>query len=669
MAEYNNPFISRVKIKNFRNFLDADVTLNHKQVVIGENNIGKTNFLRAIQLILDRDFSDSDRQLSESDFHDSIENPLENGEIIEVTIEIQGYEHNKKLVAQFEDAIISVKPPTLQFKYKYFPVKDDKGNILRYTYEIYKGKTEDNNFTYEDRSFINIYVIKALRDVEKEMRPGKNSTLYKLVKQYEISPEDLEEVSEAMQLAADKILELDEIVHIKSAIQERFETLSGLQKDTEVTLRTFDQDTERLLYALQTYMGLAERPISELSLGLANILYVALMLLLLKDKTVKPIIKNDVFQELLLKDFASILPNSYTVTEKGNYLLNKDIEDEDFEKLYEFMDENNFKHQAFTILAVEEPESHLHPLLQRLIYREVLHKSNTSVIFTSHSTFIASVTPLDSIVHIRRTDGASKIYSTALLEIGRREKKDIERYIDAKRGELYFGKAIILAEGITEEYLIPAAADLLETSLDDHGIVVCNINSTNFEPYINLLNALAIPWVLFTDGDYYEKKVVAGTTAGETKEEKVFHIMETGADPFYRGNENVANILVDLEILKEEDIPGNYGDQDALFKKQGCFVGRYTFEVDLMLEANAADVVIIKKIYKSLITGGTTMYENFEKEIDAENYWSALKKIDSNTGKGRFAQRLAGSLTPTMIPSYISAGIKQIVKKVIAEHE
>lgn len=59
MPDYKNPFIQRVQIKNFRNYLDVDVTLDHKQVIIGENNVGKTNFLRAIQLILDRDFSDN----------------------------------------------------------------------------------------------------------------------------------------------------------------------------------------------------------------------------------------------------------------------------------------------------------------------------------------------------------------------------------------------------------------------------------------------------------------------------------------------------------------------------------------------------------------------------------------------------------------------------------
>lgn len=58
-----HPFISRAIIKNYRNFKSIDVNLTSKQVIIGENNIGKTNFVKALQLILDPSLSDFDRYL------------------------------------------------------------------------------------------------------------------------------------------------------------------------------------------------------------------------------------------------------------------------------------------------------------------------------------------------------------------------------------------------------------------------------------------------------------------------------------------------------------------------------------------------------------------------------------------------------------------------------
>ena len=44
--------LSRVIIKNYRNIRDADACLDGSTALIGENNSGKSNFLRAITLPL-----------------------------------------------------------------------------------------------------------------------------------------------------------------------------------------------------------------------------------------------------------------------------------------------------------------------------------------------------------------------------------------------------------------------------------------------------------------------------------------------------------------------------------------------------------------------------------------------------------------------------------------
>jgi GTPase SAR1 family protein len=136
------------------------VELNHKQVIIGENNVGKTNFLRAIQLILDQSFSDNDRTLIESDFHESLIEPMINGEEIEISLEIQGYSHNNKLIAQFSDAVISDAPPTLKFTYLYAPILDVDGNIVRYDVPF-----EKNNVIH-----INIVIEDIIDDIEHVLR-------------------------------------------------------------------------------------------------------------------------------------------------------------------------------------------------------------------------------------------------------------------------------------------------------------------------------------------------------------------------------------------------------------------------------------------------------------------------------------------------------------------
>ena len=56
--------ISRVQIKNYRNLRDVDVTLENIATLIGENNSGKSNFLRAIALPLASDDNNSNKRLS-----------------------------------------------------------------------------------------------------------------------------------------------------------------------------------------------------------------------------------------------------------------------------------------------------------------------------------------------------------------------------------------------------------------------------------------------------------------------------------------------------------------------------------------------------------------------------------------------------------------------------
>ena len=67
--------LSRIRIENFRNFSDFDVTLGGNVVVVGENRVGKSNLLYALRLIFDPTLPDSARQLSLSDFWDGLKTP------------------------------------------------------------------------------------------------------------------------------------------------------------------------------------------------------------------------------------------------------------------------------------------------------------------------------------------------------------------------------------------------------------------------------------------------------------------------------------------------------------------------------------------------------------------------------------------------------------------
>ena len=660
-------FISRVVIKNFRNFKNVDVCLGHKQIIIGENNVGKTNFLRALQLVLDPTLSDEDRMLQESDFNDYIKNPMENKEEILIEIYIDNYDQNKTILAVFQDATVMTEDgkEVLKFTYRFFPYINE-GGVAEYQYNIYKGNDETKKFGSYERKYLNIKVVKALRDVEGEMKNSRTSPIQKMLKNYAIDKQDLEHIAEEYRKNGEKILNLDELVDLTNNINKRFGMVLG-NNDFDVSLRAMEINPAKVLSSLKLLM--AQRNTTEISLGLNNILYISMILQLLQDKTIPSLIKAEKYMELSSIPGGDILKATYEESKNGNYFLNDDISEIQQEKLYTFMSKNMPISKGVTILAIEQPEAHLHPVNQRLIYRDVIQNSSNSVLLTTHSTHITAIAPIDSIVHLH-DDGerGTEIHATAAMPISDGEFLDVERYLDVKRGEIYLGKAVLLVEGIAEEYLIPQFANLLGKPLDEKGIIVCNINCTNFTPYVKLLRSLDIPYAVITDGDYYYEN---------EEEERIYHQMDNDDSDVksgWLGMEIIEKMINELGLNGDEKIPDDPDEKDQLFYSLGLFVGYYTFEVDMMECAATSKnnrekaLNVISDLFLELTTGGARQKQNFKKELKAGEYWKCLNKIEGNgIGKGRFAQRLSGVCMKEHIPGYIESAINYIYKKVDKE--
>ena len=67
-------YISRIVIRNYRNFKHLDVILtNGVTCLIGENNTGKTNFFHGLRLAIDANLSSQYRKLTDQDVHSGID--------------------------------------------------------------------------------------------------------------------------------------------------------------------------------------------------------------------------------------------------------------------------------------------------------------------------------------------------------------------------------------------------------------------------------------------------------------------------------------------------------------------------------------------------------------------------------------------------------------------
>lgn len=93
-----------IKIRNFRNFEDIELTLSNKNIFFGLNDVGKTNFLYALRYVFDKDIRKLN--LVDSDFHNKqLDKPIE----INVTLDISDVEDSdcQKLRAQLKGALQS----------------------------------------------------------------------------------------------------------------------------------------------------------------------------------------------------------------------------------------------------------------------------------------------------------------------------------------------------------------------------------------------------------------------------------------------------------------------------------------------------------------------------------------------------------------------------------
>src|SRR5260221_1168687 len=102
--------LSRITIRNFRNFKSLDVRLGQHAVVLGENKVGKTNLLFALRLILDPSLPDSARRLLRDDLWDGLPDPLAATDIIEISVEFREFEKSENLLALLADHLVKTDP-------------------------------------------------------------------------------------------------------------------------------------------------------------------------------------------------------------------------------------------------------------------------------------------------------------------------------------------------------------------------------------------------------------------------------------------------------------------------------------------------------------------------------------------------------------------------------
>lgn len=455
--------IKTVRIAGFRGLRNIEVELEQTTVLTGMNNSGKTSFLKALQLALGNRLF-----LSQDDFY--IQGNKISGKII-VDLLLIPIDDNGEQSADFsEDWEILFTTNRIR--------TDDSGNSfvasrttitfdpIKNSYKTQQAilqawpdfESEDKTGWFESEngkeiSFrldeIPFFYMDAQRDILEDIKL-KSSYLGKMLSKIEYSEDAVKEIEAQIKaLNETAVSSSDILTTIKNTLKELDTAMDSHSEGIDIT--PFTKKLRDLSKGLSIYYTDQNDSFPMEYHGMGTRSWSSL---------------------LTLKSFISLLNNNA-------------VDDSPF----------------FPVLAIEEPEAHLHPNAQKKLYGQINSIPGQKIIST-HSPYIAAAADLKQIRNFYKDDTVhcGKIKTELLTS---EEIRKINRQVINTRGEIFFSKLLVLFEGETEEQALPVFAqnyfgkNPVEMGLDFVGVG----GFGNYLPFLRFAESLNIPWIVFSDAE------------------------------------------------------------------------------------------------------------------------------------------------------------------------
>lgn len=432
--------IEKVKITNFRNFESATINFNESTLVIGVNDIGKTNLIFALRLLLDKSLSERDIEPSESDFHIKTDGSQTND--FNILIEFSDIQ---------EEAVLSVLRGYVSDASKtVFKLSASRENL---DYKFYAGSDESDLEEINNRfylKYINLRYIRSQRDLQKFI---------------DIEKKHLLKISQTERSDDEKIIDnkqLDKIAKSLDIVNERVRRLKYVKSSTDLV----NAELKKLSHTFHDY-GV------HLDSGAIQV--------------------QQFIDDLQL----SASSNGSKIMLGGDGRNNQIL-------LALWKAKSQREHDPdheVVFYCVEEPEAHLHPHQQRKLADYLINELPGQTIITSHSPQITARYSPESIVHIINRGNGSYAASNGCSECINDAWDELGYRMSILPAEAFFSRVVLLVEGPSEQLFYTELAKANNIDLDFFNISILPVDGIQFKVYVNVLNAMEIPWVLRTDND------------------------------------------------------------------------------------------------------------------------------------------------------------------------
>lgn len=570
-------YLSKIAITNFRGVSSITVRFHSGiNILIGENNTGKTAILDALRLCLG--FAQERREiyLQPEDFYVG---PYGNA-------------------AQEIEVHLTFSSPTQREQGVYVEMLciNENGNPeiqlhTRFTFErdlphrkYWGGANEGQDIPPELLKLFYLTHLGALRHATRDLAPSRGNRLSQLFLKLVDKDDDRERYAKIINEQIRGMSDWQELLaQGRKKIQEHLSKIALQNDPTDVEIQFVEGSFKRILEGLKMLLPRKTEAVSQEDTETDN-----------PEAQPFEISQNGLGANNLI----------YIATVLGDLLERREKEPD-----------------SYIALLIEEPEAHLHPQWQNVLFsylREIGAK-RIQVFVTSHSPTITAKSDIDSIIVLTRS--GQLVSSTPLKSIGLsdNQKAYLRRFLDVTKSQLFFARSVILVEGISEALLLPIFADLMgnQYNLEKNAVEIVNINGVAFDPFASL----------------------------------------------FRNDEETKRISVRCALITDDD-RGSGGEassraQNAL-DLQGGLLRVFLAQKTLEYELHHSNEDLMKKCYRELHPQTSLDFPG----DDNERASAFAEKVDANRDKAVFAQILASKIAmytsykDFIVPNYIQKAIK-----------